>query len=248
MLGLMPERHHEPIDYTTGFTGVLDLRTTSSSVRSTTQESEEDCSRSWCSSSPIREEMESSPPSPPIALVSPTLAITQRVLQAANTPQGTRPFKAYPKDPVFLADGQNEAYLQFRQQMLSQVRNQKSISVNHNNNNIHQGQPPLKKRAPSPQHPTSSGADSADDKDAAYWERRRKNNEAAKRSRDARRAKEDEIAIRAAFLEQENLKLKYQIAALTDETAKLRCMLYKTEPIKHSAFTPLHLDTQSIGI
>ena len=33
-------------------------------------------------------------------------------------------------------------------------------------------------------------------KDDAYWERRRKNNEAAKRSRDARRAKEDEIAIR----------------------------------------------------
>uniref|UniRef100_A0A023F8D1 Putative basic region leucine zipper transcription factor n=1 Tax=Triatoma infestans TaxID=30076 RepID=A0A023F8D1_TRIIF len=257
MLGLMPERHHEPIDYTIGYTGVLDLRTTGSSSRSITQESEEDCSRSWCSSSPIREEVESSPSSPPLALVSPTLAITQRVLQAAHTPQGTRPFKAYPKDPVFLADGQNEAYLQFRQQMLSQVRNQKATSTNHNNNNNnnnihhhhhHQGQPPAKKRAPSPQQPTSSGADSADDKDAAYWERRRKNNEAAKRSRDARRAKEDEIAIRAAFLEQENLKLKYQIAALTDETAKLRCMLYKTEPIKHSAFTPLHLDTQSIGI
>ncbi len=32
--------------------------------------------------------------------------------------------------------------------------------------------------------------------DNIYWERRRKNNEAAKRSRDARRAKEDEIAIR----------------------------------------------------
>lgn len=35
-----------------------------------------------------------------------------------------------------------------------------------------------------------------DTKDEAYWERRRKNNEAAKRSRDARRAKEDEIALR----------------------------------------------------
>ena len=33
-------------------------------------------------------------------------------------------------------------------------------------------------------------------KDNTYWERRRKNNEAAKRSRDARRAKEDEIALR----------------------------------------------------
>lgn len=63
-------------------------------------------------------------------------------------------------------------------------------------------------------------------KDDAYWERRRKNNEAAKRSRDARRAKEDEIAIRAAFLEQENLKLRVEVAALKSETAKLRCMLY----------------------
>ena len=65
-------------------------------------------------------------------------------------------------------------------------------------------------------------------KDAAYWERRRKNNEAAKRSRDARRAKEDEIAIRAAFLEQENLKLRVEVAALKNETAKLRCMLYNS--------------------
>lgn len=65
-------------------------------------------------------------------------------------------------------------------------------------------------------------------KDASYWERRRKNNEAAKRSRDTRRAKEDEIAIRAAFLEQENMKLRVEVAALKNETAKLRCMLYNS--------------------
>jgi len=65
-------------------------------------------------------------------------------------------------------------------------------------------------------------------KDEAYWERRRKNNDAAKRSRDARRAKEDEIAIRAAFLEQENLKLRVEVASLKNETAKLRCMLYNS--------------------
>ena len=59
-------------------------------------------------------------------------------------------------------------------------------------------------------------------KDEAYWERRRKNNEAAKRSRDARRAKEDEIAIRAAFLEQENLKLRCEMVQLREENAKLR--------------------------
>ncbi|CAG2245898.1 GT [Mytilus edulis] len=65
-------------------------------------------------------------------------------------------------------------------------------------------------------------------KDGAYWERRRKNNEAAKRSRDMRRAKEDEIAIRAALLEQENLKLRVEVASLKTETAKLRCMLYNS--------------------
>ena len=58
--------------------------------------------------------------------------------------------------------------------------------------------------------------------DEAYWERRRKNNEAAKRSRDSRRAKEDEIAIRAAFLEQENIRLRVELAALRQQTAKLR--------------------------
>ncbi|CAF0747406.1 unnamed protein product [Rotaria sp. Silwood1] len=62
-------------------------------------------------------------------------------------------------------------------------------------------------------------------KDDAYWERRRKNNEAAKRSRDARRAKEDEIAIRAAILEQENIKLRLEVSQLKQETAKLRCMI-----------------------
>ena len=63
-------------------------------------------------------------------------------------------------------------------------------------------------------------------KDLAYWERRRKNNEAAKRSRDARRAKEDQIAIRAALLEQENIRLKIEVNALKEETATLRSMLY----------------------
>ena len=63
-------------------------------------------------------------------------------------------------------------------------------------------------------------------KDDSYWERRRKNNEAAKRSRDARRQKEEEIAMRAAFLEQENLKLRAQVAILKNETAKLHYMLY----------------------
>lgn len=66
-----------------------------------------------------------------------------------------------------------------------------------------------------------------DDKDT-YRERRRKNNEAAKRSRDARRAKEDDIALRAALLERENLQLKVEISQLKQETSRLRCMLYNS--------------------
>ena len=63
-------------------------------------------------------------------------------------------------------------------------------------------------------------------KDEAYWERRRKNNEAAKRSRDARRAKEYEVAIRASVLEQENMKLRVEIASLKAELTKLRCLMF----------------------
>jgi hypothetical protein len=65
-----------------------------------------------------------------------------------------------------------------------------------------------------------------DRRDNSYWERRRKNNEAAKRSRDSRRQKEEHIAMKAAYLEQENLKLRAQVALLKNETAKLHFMLY----------------------
>lgn len=46
-------------------------------------------------------------------------------------------------------------------------------------------------------------------KDDKYWARRRKNNMAAKRSRDARRMKENQIALRAGFLEKEVRSLKW---------------------------------------
>lgn len=68
-------------------------------------------------------------------------------------------------------------------------------------------------------HQESRGASCSD------HERRKKNNEAAKRSRDSRRAKEDEVAIRAAFLEQENLQLRWEAARLKSETTRLRAIL-----------------------
>lgn len=59
-------------------------------------------------------------------------------------------------------------------------------------------------------------------RDSAYYERRKKNNAAAKKSRDRRRIKEDEIAIRAAFLERENIELKYELAAIKREQSMWR--------------------------
>lgn len=65
---------------------------------------------------------------------------------------------------------------------------------------------------------STNGKDSG--KDSAYYERRRKNNAAAKKSRDRRRIKEDEIAIRAAFLERENFELKIELATAKRQLAK----------------------------
>ncbi|XP_071487267.1 thyrotroph embryonic factor-like [Diadema antillarum] len=59
-------------------------------------------------------------------------------------------------------------------------------------------------------------------KDERYWERRRKNNIAAKRSRDARRIKENQIVIRAAYLEKENGALKEDILDLKKENSTLK--------------------------
>lgn len=83
-------------------------------------------------------------------------------------------------------------------------------------------------------------------KDDKYFERRKRNNEAAKRSRDARKLREDrvrglrcvftirilkrsgsfQIAFRASILEQENAILKSQIFTLRDEIATLRQMIF----------------------
>lgn len=57
-------------------------------------------------------------------------------------------------------------------------------------------------------------------KDSAYYERRRKNNAAAKKSRDRRRIKEDEMAIRAAFLERENMTLKIELNTIKQQLAQ----------------------------
>lgn len=66
-------------------------------------------------------------------------------------------------------------------------------------------------------------------KDDKYWARRRKNNVAAKRSRDARRLKENQIAIRAAFLEKENAALRLEVADLRKELGRCKNVMAKYE-------------------
>lgn len=55
--------------------------------------------------------------------------------------------------------------------------------------------------------------------------RRRKNNEAAKKSRDAKRAKDMFTARRAVLLEQENSSLKQEISQMRNENLILKSLL-----------------------
>lgn len=96
-------------------------------------------------------------------------------------------------DPSFETE-----YEEYRKQVLSRISEEESTSSNKN----------MRRNIPS--NPEKS-------KDPEYLEKRRKNNEAAKKSREARKAKEDELAIRVAFLEKENLKMKFQLAAIERE-------------------------------
>jgi len=62
-------------------------------------------------------------------------------------------------------------------------------------------------------------------KDMKYYERRRRNNLAAKRSRDMRKNREDQVTIRANYLEKENSVLRAQVSTLRDEAFALKQML-----------------------
>ena len=53
-------------------------------------------------------------------------------------------------------------------------------------------------------------------KDERYFERRKRNNLAAKKSRDQRKMREDAISLRASFLEKENALMRTQVSALRE--------------------------------
>uniref|UniRef100_A0A1A7XJJ0 Thyrotroph embryonic factor b n=1 Tax=Iconisemion striatum TaxID=60296 RepID=A0A1A7XJJ0_9TELE len=66
-------------------------------------------------------------------------------------------------------------------------------------------------------------------KDEKYWSRRKKNNLAAKRSRDARRLKENQITVRASFLERENVALRQQVAEMRKDCGRCKNILARYE-------------------
>ncbi|XP_034108328.1 hepatic leukemia factor isoform X16 [Drosophila sulfurigaster albostrigata] len=95
-----------------------------------------------------------------------------------------------------------------------------------------------RERSPSPSDCISpdtlnppSPAESNELKDDKYWARRRKNNIAAKRSRDARRQKENQIAMRARYLEKENATLHQEVEQLKQENMDLRARLSKFQDV-----------------
>ncbi|XP_030765612.1 thyrotroph embryonic factor-like [Sitophilus oryzae] len=140
----------------------------------------------------------------------------------------SRPFKILPKDSLTLAlqgishidpssllcdqelgaeltkeliEDSVKKYNEFRKRMLEQLQSPGNVT----NSNMRRVQ---------------NNADKI--QDSEYLEKRRKNNEAAKRSRDARKNKQDEIAIRMAFLEQENLLLKFKIKTEEEHLDRLK--------------------------
>jgi len=68
-------------------------------------------------------------------------------------------------------------------------------------------------------------------KDEKYWERRRKNNVAAKRARDAQRIKMNQIMVRTAWLEKENEKLSVKLSESLEEQEKLKERLRMYEDV-----------------
>ena len=215
-----------------------------------------------------------SPKQPAQSLVTATTPTSSTNSLSAFDPKNTRPFKAFPRDPLVIAanfaatdvlldNPRVERYTEYRKRVLEQIRSSNGGShtvtnpkmrrtnscsgkiqensysnTSENDERHHEESSDCESNSGHDnQTTTTSTNDTKSDvatanstsnssngglvKDAAYYERRRKNNAAAKKSRDRRRIKEDEIAIRAAYLERQNIELLCQIDALKAQLAAL---------------------------
>ena len=77
-------------------------------------------------------------------------------------------------------------------------------------------------------------------KDESYWEKRKKNNEAARRSRNVRKAKEQETALRAEFLEKENARMKMQLSMMLSHVISCNCQPHATNHLKSTLYNNQH--------
>ncbi|XP_031632836.1 protein giant [Contarinia nasturtii] len=130
----------------------------------------------------------------------------QQMLEQIHAANGGRPTITNPKmrrttAKSYTSESEQNSEMEFQQQQQQQRQEELANQVN----------------CPSD---SSDGNGKKPVKDNAYYERRRKNNAAAKKSRDRRRIKEDEIAIRAAFLERENMELKIELATIKRQMAQ----------------------------
>ena len=69
-------------------------------------------------------------------------------------------------------------------------------------------------------------------KDSAYYEKRARNNESAKRSRDCRRMKEQQIQERVTYLEHENSRLLMENQALRYQLSQLHALCGVSKPLQ----------------
>lgn len=68
-------------------------------------------------------------------------------------------------------------------------------------------------------------------KDELYWERRRKNNLAAKRSRESRRLRDNQTTMRTGYLETENMELREKINQVRSEILDMKDKLQEYNAI-----------------
>lgn len=76
-----------------------------------------------------------------------------------------------------------------------------------------------------------------EEKDESYWEKRKKNNESAKRSREARRSKELQINYQVLLLERENLALKTEVDMIQRDCEQMEAQLHQIRDIKVGRYT-----------
>lgn len=142
----------------------------------------------------------------------------------------SRPFEAYPRNPhdtaSYSTDDDNSAqqFEMFRVEMLKQIQNSRGGQPTKTNPKMRRigNRPEISNVADSDANTNNSDSSNNCVGDVEYYDRRLKNNAAAKKSRDRRRIKEDEMAIKAKFLENKNRELQAELASAKNRANQLK--------------------------